>query len=118
MELRAQPRPHQGDQGISRQNQQQCDQKKQGTHTGVEGRQDVRTLLTGTAAQHTHHGAVEGAIDPPQQDQQKPRQHIGVVVGVVGGAHTEGGRDHQLPHQPPHLAEQRAQGHHQCDALE
>ena len=118
MQLRAQPWTHQRDQGISRQHQQQRDQQEQGTHAGVQGRQDVSPFSSGTAAQHADHGAVKGAVDSPQQDQQKSRQHIGIVVRVIGSAHAEGSSNHQLPHQPSHLAEQRAQGHHQGDALE
>ena len=72
----------------------------------------------GAPAEHTHHGAVEGAIDPSQQDQQKSRQDIGVVVSVIGRAHPEGRRNHQLPNQTTHLTQQGAKGHHQCDPFQ
>ena len=60
----------------------------------------------------------KGPLIPPEQDQQKSRQHIGVVVGVIGRANPEGRCNHQLPNQATHLAQQGAEGHHQCDPLQ
>ena len=61
---------------------------------------------------------MEGSVNASQQDQQETRQHIGVVVGVVGRTDPERCSDHELAHQTAQLAEQRAVGHHQGDALE
>ena len=118
MKLGGKARAHKGDQGIRRQHQNDGDQEQQSTDAGIERRKDVRPFRSGAPAQHAHHGAVEGAIDSPEQDQEKSRQHIGVVVGVIGSAHPEGRCNHQLPNQATHLAQQGAEGHHQCDPLQ
>ena len=118
VQLRAQPRADEGDQRIRCQNEQNRDAEKDGAHAGVQRRQDVSSLLAWSPAEHAHHGAMKGTVNPPKKDQQKSRQHIRIVVGVIGSAHAEGGGDHELPHQPAHLAQQSAEGDHQCDALQ
>ena len=113
MQLWAQPRTHQGDQRICSQNQDNGDQQQQGTDAGVQRREDVGPLLPRPTAQNTDHGAVKGAVDPPQKDQQKPGQHIGVVVSVIGRSNAEGSRNHELATKPTHLAQQGSKRHHQ-----
>ena len=104
---------HERDQGIRRHQQHQGDPNQARPHDRVDRRQHMGPILPGSPGQHAHHGAMERAINPPQQDQQKARKHIGVVVGVIGGTHTKGRRNHLLPHQARHLAEGRGHGHDQ-----
>ena len=118
MQLRIQPGSNQGDQRISGQHQQNCDQEQQRADAGVQGRKDVSTFSAGPATENTDHGAVKRSVDSPQQNQQKPRQHIRVVVSVVSRSNSESGSDHQLSNQPTNFAEQRAEGDDQCDPLE
>ena len=118
MELGGKTWAHQGDQWVRCTDKDQSDQQQSRAHHGVESGENMSTLLPGPAAEHAHHGAVERAIDAAEQDQQKARQHVRVVVGVVGRSHPKGRRDHQLAHQAAHFAEQGAVGHHQGNALQ
>ena len=118
MQIRGETGTHKRDQRVGRKHQNQSHPHQQCTNGGVEGGQNMGAFLPRPAAEHADHRTVKGAVDATQQDQKKPRQHVGVVVGVIGRTHPEGCSDHQLADQTPCLAEQRAVGHHQGNALE
>ena len=111
MALGIQPRTHQVDKRISSHKQQQGDANQRRTDQGVDGGEDMGTFFAGTTGQGADHGAVERAVNPSQQDQQKAREHIGVVVGVVGRPHAKGSGDGLLAHQASQFAEGRCDRH-------
>ncbi|CAI8315309.1 MAG: Uncharacterised protein [Synechococcus sp. MIT S9220] len=118
MQLRAEPRPNQADQRIRCKHEDHRHQQQQGTDTGVQCRKDVSSLALGPAAEHADHGAVKRPVDSPEQDQQKPGQHIGVVVRVVSRAHSKCRSNHQLTEEAAKFAEEGSEGDHQSDPLE
>ena len=118
VQLWTEPWTNKMDQWIRRDHQDHCDHQQQGADTGVQGRKNMSPLVPGPAAENADHGAVKRPVDAPEQDQQKSREHIGVVVCVIGSAHTERRSNHQLSQQTPEFAEQGAEGHHQSDPLE
>ena len=73
MQFRIEPWPHQGDQGIGQQHQQQRDHQQPKAHQGVDGGQQLGAVLPFPFGHDADHGAVKRTVDAAQQDQQKPR---------------------------------------------
>ena len=118
MQLRAEPWPNKSDQRIRCKHEDHRHQQQKGTNAGVQGRKDVGSLALGPAAEHADHGAVKRPVDSPEQDQQKPRQYIGVVVRVVSRAHSKCRSNHKLTEEAATFAEEGSEGDHQSDPLE